>query len=981
MRGSAEALVFVDGDEKYEMGERQVLNDLDFESLRECWGGEDATLCVSLTHGNGVRIHAVIRPIEQEKRMIALSRRPAFRSMRLALDEVLEAAANRSAEAAEVARDVVLCSREVEGERDSLCRLSGMGIVRAWMALLLECRIVLRSSTHEHLAPLAASLACCAEPIEYAHVYAPVLPSSDAVELLSAPVPFFVGVDDRDISAWNGKTEAMCIKSCVGASLLERDGCVFDATMLEDGIVVIDADRGETLWPDTMTQALGSLANLDQLSRKVGRIMRDESPRNACVFLQNLTSALFAPRNSPDDKIVVSGRLVWEDATTWAEFDGLAFWAYPTVAEDSSVEAAFAKARNFLKLWLPVESLASVSPLDAVRFELIAKNDGLTWCDETRCGRFAFVAPDETSSRLWASALEAAVTTKSTRCRLEEASETTRLRDAVVRTQDARLMLKRRTEETLLATSKNVSMESLHEQDRPPKSPVRSALRDFFSPSTKSPSTRSSLMGRWSRTRPADEGHDTTNRSLSTILRLALEKGDAAVLESPQSSPAAATSRRSETRSIDSFDRASTSASEDAGREVLVQRPRLLISLCDEDEVVLSSGALNVTRAPLSDDEKRRARMSSKTQIGASLWRTNQEVVALLDRLVATVRLTSSIPASPRKNENSSLSPLRVITRRKLFDDDDHDFDGDHGQQLRHTRLDAVRSSTGFAAFEEAASLLNRIDAETLVRNEEEDEEEDAARIAFWINVHNLAVLHACIARNPPPTSRGPSLVVRYYAWSRSHKYAVGGFVFSIFQIEHAILRARTNDRYSKGWISDLARFARNDDRHLLSPRQPPPRELGFALFAATKSSSPLAVFRATSKAGFEAELRAQAAKTIAQFTRIKTNPNVNDQERNFVVVLPPVMRWYASEWGATTLDVIQSVHCLLEQECDDTRLAKVISAARDDDAPSTTKRHNSWPSPGHANNNRSAAAAKASLRLEYPSYEWSPHLALLKNM
>lgn len=643
----AEALVLICGDEVRQAGDLNVLKMLDLESLRVSWVDVPThPLSVSLTYADGTRMHAVISKLsgqDNEGQLVALSRYPLFSSMHRALDAVVKATVRGVFETRTVIEAVVEAAvldtllRTPDKRRQSsdlrigdtidtnasampprlvansccdedcanaLSRLSGKAIVWAWAALLLEARLVIRGKSHEYLAPLAAAIVSCIAPIPFVHVYAPVLPSRDAVQLLSAPVPFIVGVDAHDIDAWNdlrtevdGEEVARSIdstirqgsdlesaidggqnwraKTCTLMSLVEPDGhsehrCQpqpgmrllddtplgsvdFDDAMLDDGIVVVDVDCGETYLPLPLKKSLALLAKQhtwDQLSRTVGRALRDGGPHNACSLMQGLTRALLAPRAR--DGVIArpqisspAGHLIWvlptikkrrtlslsdiskeptrrtrsqchslvdaskdterdgavqirqirNSALVWAEFDGVALWVYesastPSLGAEENVSnadfgrlaysssfsegeqrpalrdrddnlAAGTSASTYPVLWLPIESLESVSPLDQRHFELTTTNDGLIWSvlpaesTKRRRRRFVFVAPDESASRLWASALETSVATaRSLRhatinsnpsvatLRLE-ADETTKLRDAVVRTQGARSLFRK----------------------------------------------------------------------------------------------------------------------------------------------------------------------------------------------------------------------------------------------------------------------------------------------------------------------------------------------------------------------------------------------------------------------------------------------------------------------------------------------------------------------------------------------------------
>ncbi|KAJ8606868.1 hypothetical protein CTAYLR_010259 [Chrysophaeum taylorii] len=1254
-RGVAEALVLIGDRVHQQVGDSSVLDALDVASLRQWLLPENRPLRASLTHGDGTRVHAVITPLGGGRelhglRLVALSRKPQFALLCAALDSVIEAGKRGIAEARVAAKNVLDGSSstatrmhrlqrpqssddpfdDAQPTTDADCasavcsdaacaaalaRLSGEAIVQAWAGLLLEQRIALRAGDNDHLAPLAAAIVSCVEPIAYAHVYAPVLPSTDAIHLLSAPVPFIVGIDARDRAAWRDQKSAVdsntpsspfersaasrvgddeddssarcALPTCFSSSLtglaelresenlcaskeqsatsneILSDECEgFDDAMRDDGVAVVDVDSGVARLPKALSDTLAGLASKrtwDQLARKVGRALREEGAARACTYLQSVTRSLFAPRMSTAERTppasVAVGRLEWifprgevspaqqqqpkmggrasstaatnfcrirSSASVWAEFDGVAFWAYETADHHGSYDkasprrdgntdgndiadflslrdrAAVASAGVYPLIWLPIESLESVSPLDDKRFELTMSHDGNAWCglattaspQKRRRRRFIFVGLDAVCNRSWCAALEAAAAkTRAHRRlvemnggawspshrRIEESDEVTKLRDAVVRTQGVRLLFRRHFEafpvdqrheaQSKPSRENDEQVRSGKEDHERPMSPTRmmsvvfqnlfgikavgkgSLGRDqvVFSLSPRQQRKihemrRARTFGRGQMSKSFDEEDldnlrasseqrfpslgsiDTfdevcdslasptaqpSEMQLARVLGLALDSGGERANEpqqpgtvtSPRASHPMLSPAKSGWRSRNTSDfeeRSSTAASsEDAGdREVLLKRPRMIALFPSDEEAVATSGALNakylrdddddiahqldellrhsppapaeekvrptntlerqpglkqvvtppapmlrrhaakelapgsLTRRDASSDvsegslgeatsasqHRRRQRPSVRentpiiTMVGAtsprrSILRPNDVVAALLDRLIATVRFQRSwpsmVPESPSSRTiaesfNSLNSDERSFSQtsesrgspktssgRSLLE-------GCSPEGLRG-QLEAVRKSTSYAAFAEASALLCRINIEALARDDDSDihdeGDDDAERIAFWINVHNLAVFHACIARGPPPTQRGPSIAMRYYAWSRAQKYAVGGVALSVFQIEHSILRAQSANPSSwTGWLADLARFGQKDDRRFLSPKSPPPPELSFALFTPTKSSAPLTVFRATSRLGLDAELRAHAAKGLSQVVRV--HPGVSHRRRR---ALPPL--------------------------------------------------------------------------------------------
>lgn len=79
----------------------------------------------------------------------------------------------------------------------------------------------------------------------------------------------------------------------------------------------------------------------------------------------------------------------------------------------------------------------------------------------------------------------------------------------------------------------------------------------------------------------------------------------------------------------------------------------------------------------------------------------------------------------------------------------------------------------------------------------------DNERVLFFTNTYNVAVMHAIIVRGPP----GRNLYERT-AFMRNSKYNVGGFVFSLVELEHGILRASSSSPMLFGRFSASMAFA-----------------------------------------------------------------------------------------------------------------------------------------------------------------------------
>jgi hypothetical protein len=63
-------------------------------------------------------------------------------------------------------------------------------------------------------------------------------------------------------------------------------------------------------------------------------------------------------------------------------------------------------------------------------------------------------------------------------------------------------------------------------------------------------------------------------------------------------------------------------------------------------------------------------------------------------------------------------------------------------------------------------------------------------KIAFWINVFNLVMLHSSIKRDVTPNE---TIKDRYEALSKT-KYNIGGYDFSVLDVEFGVLRSTKPD-------------------------------------------------------------------------------------------------------------------------------------------------------------------------------------------
>ena len=210
--------------------------------------------------------------------------------------------------------------------------------------------------------------------------------------------------------------------------------------------------------------------------------------------------------------------------------------------------------------------------------------------------------------------------------------------------------------------------------------------------------------------------------------------------------------------------------------------------------------------------------------------------------------------------------------------------------------LREVRESAAFAAFEEATGALRAADLDALT--------DDAAKHAFWINAHNLVVLHGCVANGPPATATAFAPVPAYLAWAKRQRYAFGELTLSAIDIEHALLRRGDIFKGTLAIALLLPRFSDDDARSRLKPAASP-RALALSLFAATASSAPLRVVHARRAPALQDELDANAADFLRRAAAVTKKG----------VTLPGPLRYNSQDLGSGTADILARVDALLKRD------------------------------------------------------------------
>ena len=167
---------------------------------------------------------------------------------------------------------------------------------------------------------------------------------------------------------------------------------------------------------------------------------------------------------------------------------------------------------------------------------------------------------------------------------------------------------------------------------------------------------------------------------------------------------------------------------------------------------------------------------------------------------------------------------------------------GEHTDGQGRVHYGPLAASEAFAAAETAARALAGARLDGLTGRHE--------RLAFWINVYNALVLHGIVRLGVRASVR------RVWNFFGRVSYRVGGFMLSLDDIEHGVLR----DNRRRPW-PPLRPFGAGDPRRALAVSPPDPR-FHFAITCGAASCPPVGVYRA---AALEAQLEAATRNFVNQ--------------------------------------------------------------------------------------------------------------------
>jgi hypothetical protein len=182
----------------------------------------------------------------------------------------------------------------------------------------------------------------------------------------------------------------------------------------------------------------------------------------------------------------------------------------------------------------------------------------------------------------------------------------------------------------------------------------------------------------------------------------------------------------------------------------------------------------------------------------------------------------------------------------------------------------AVRGSEEFERYKDLTRGLKSIDLRSL--------QERNQRLAFWINIYNTAVIHGVIELGLEKS------VKEFSGFFDRVMYEIGGFHFSLNEMEHGILRGNRTRPYGI-----LKPFRKKDPRTEFAIIPLDPR-IHFALVCGARSCPPISFYDAE-QIDFQLQL---AAESFVNSSQVK----VLLEER--IIFISKIFKWYKTDFGGS---------------------------------------------------------------------------------
>lgn len=206
-----------------------------------------------------------------------------------------------------------------------------------------------------------------------------------------------------------------------------------------------------------------------------------------------------------------------------------------------------------------------------------------------------------------------------------------------------------------------------------------------------------------------------------------------------------------------------------------------------------------------------------------------------------------------------------------------------------------IKGSEVFEEYKIITKSLKNFDLKTL--------NTQAKKLAFWINIYNVLVVHGIIELNIKNS------VNEISGFFEKVSYKIGNYIFSLDDIEHGILRGNV-----KKYFFTRRSFSNNDPRiHLILNKLDP--RIHFSLVCGSKSCPPIGTYQ---------EEKIDKQLDLAASSFINSDDILIDRENNKIII-SKIFKWYGKDFG-TQSDLIKFIAKHRKNEADKSFLIKNFS-------------------------------------------------------
>jgi hypothetical protein len=199
-------------------------------------------------------------------------------------------------------------------------------------------------------------------------------------------------------------------------------------------------------------------------------------------------------------------------------------------------------------------------------------------------------------------------------------------------------------------------------------------------------------------------------------------------------------------------------------------------------------------------------------------------------------------------------------------------------------RYQAIRGSEEFERYKDLTRGLRSFDLRSL--------ESRGQRLAFWINIYNTGVIHGVIELGLKHS------VKEFPGFFDRITYEIGGFWFSLNEMEHGLLRGNRRHPYR------LLRPFREKDRRREFAVIPVDPRVHFALVCGARSCPPIGFYEAD-QIEFQLEL---AASSFINSPQVKILP----KER--AIFISMIFKWYKVDFGGSDQALLETLSNYLDE-------------------------------------------------------------------